>query len=207
MYLECFSSCIGSVFVLSFPEGAGRLQCCSNRWEGLFWDQNQTGMKRLKLGEGVLWGPDRHAYCVHKCKQAAKMLPFVWTCNVARTASLTQTGLSLDFEGYPPLPPQFPPVYVLFIFPMKIKFSSCTGRAWMGVEAVVGYLFLTLVKSRHLVEGMEEEGENNNREMRFISDICKKSILSTLIICSRSHTAILSGSSGRGFYMWWNTIW
>lgn len=91
------------------------------------------------------------------------MLLFVGTCNALRTASLTQTDLSLDLEGYHPPPPpppplhHSPPVYVLFISPMKIKVLKLHWEGWRQWW-VVGYLFLTPVKSRHLVGGMGEGG-------------------------------------------------
>lgn len=118
---------------------------------------------------------DRHAHTVcTSVNRQPKCCFFVRTCNALRTASLTQTDLSLDLEGYhhtAPSPP-FPPVYMLFISPMKIKFSSCTGRGGWGLRQwwVVGYLFLTPVKSRHVVGGMGRGGGEQHAEMIFITD-------------------------------------
>lgn len=97
-----------------------------------------------------------------------------------------------------------PPVCTLFISPMKIKLgSSCTG----GI-----YLFLTPVKSTHLLEGEEGGGKTQSRETRSILNgrnfweklthweavLCTASAqaCNTLLITHNSaHTPISAGSS------------
>lgn len=57
-YLECFSSCIGIVFVFSLKVQV-HFSPAATDGKDYFEIKTKQKMKRLKLGEGVLWGAER----------------------------------------------------------------------------------------------------------------------------------------------------